>query len=705
MAWIAITALSITGAIGIYNIDAGRRSTFTALKYNIAITNAVDISRSAQADFKLQVQEWKNVLLRGHDLILYKKYWAGFEKQEIVVRNHLKKLMPIFREFGLDESMVTDAINENIKLGQKYREHIRFFVPGSLSTTFAIDKAVRGIDRKPEEHIDAIVKYIHNFQVTEMEKIRNETQNRQIISLSVSALFAVLSAIILFLVARVIINSINFPLLHTIKIFHKIGKERLSNRIILTRRDEIGDLWRALDSMQKQLLDKNNHLTQSNEELNHTLHQVRKLKEEQDGDYFLTSLLMQPLNGNYSRSKFVDVDYILEQKKKFKFRKWEKEIGGDLIVVNDIELKGKPYIVFLNADAMGKSIQGAGGALVIGSVFRSLIERTNLSTAAKNISPERWMKNAFIEIHKVFESFNGSMLISSILGLIDEKSGLLYYINAEHPHVVIYRDKTARFLDEGIMLRKLGHLGANGKITIGTFKLFPEDVLIVGSDGRDDLQLGEKDGNRVINEDEKLFLSIVEENHGDLNKIRHHLENHGSITDDLSLLRIYVNAQENIHPELQTNVKNILKELHFIENNKTLKERLAQIESGLLQEFPNHPALLRDLTWGYLKVKEYNKSFEYAKKYTDVQPEHSDYLYLASYSAKKTGNLQDAADYGERLRLRDRNLQRNLLNLADVYLLMKENNRAMKMTREVLEINPEHKVAKRVYEKLVKEAG
>lgn len=705
MAWLAIIALSITGAIGVYNIDAGRRSTFAALKYNIAITNAVDISRSAQADFKLQVQEWKNVLLRGHDPALYKKYWAGFEKQEIVVRNHLKKLLPIFKEFSLDESMVTDAINENIKLGQKYREHIRFFTPGSLTSTFAIDKAVRGIDRKPEENIDAIVKYIHNFQIKEMEKIRNETQTLQIISLSVSAIFAALSAIILFVVARIIINSINFPLLHTIRIFKKIGLEHLSSRIILTRKDEIGDMWRALDSMQKQILDKNTRLTQANESLNHSLHQVQKLKEEQDGDYFLTSLLMEPLNGNYSRTKSVEIDFILEQKKKFKFRKWEKEIGGDLIVVNDIELKGKKYIVFLNADAMGKSIQGAGGALVIGSVFRSLIERTNMSSSAKNISPERWIKNAFIEIHKVFESFNGSMLISSILGLIDETSGLLYYINAEHPHVVIYRDKTARFLDEGIMLRKLGHLGADGKISIGTFKLVPEDILIIGSDGRDDLQLEENDGKRIVNEDEKLFLSIVDETHGDLNKIRRRLENHGSITDDLSLLRIFIKPQESTHTELKIDVKNSLKDLHFIENNKNLAERLEHIKSGFLKEFPCHPVLLRYLTWGYLKVKEYNKSYEFAKKYTDVQPEHSDYLYLASYSAKKTGNLQDAADYGERLRLRDRKLQRNLLNLAEVYLLLEEKNRAMKMTREVLELNPEHKVAKRVYEKLLKEAS
>ena len=52
--------------------------------------------------------------------------------------------------------------------------------------------------------------------------------------------------------------------------------------------------------------------------------------------------------------------------------------------------------VFLNADAMGKSMQGAGGALVAGAVFNSIIERTMLSPTVQNQYPERWLKNSFV---------------------------------------------------------------------------------------------------------------------------------------------------------------------------------------------------------------------------------------------------------------------------------------------------------------------
>lgn len=47
------------------------------------------------------------------------------------------------------------------------------------------------------------------------------------------------------------------------------------------------------------------------------------------------------------------------------------------------------------------------------------------------------------------------MLISMVIGLVDEATGLMYYINAEHPSMALYRDGEARFLDTDI-LRKLG---------------------------------------------------------------------------------------------------------------------------------------------------------------------------------------------------------------------------------------------------------
>ena len=45
-----------------------------------------------QVSFKKQVQEWKNILLRGSDYEQYQKYSKGFHGEETFVREEATKL-------------------------------------------------------------------------------------------------------------------------------------------------------------------------------------------------------------------------------------------------------------------------------------------------------------------------------------------------------------------------------------------------------------------------------------------------------------------------------------------------------------------------------------------------------------------------------------------------------------------------------------
>ncbi len=364
--------------------------------------------------------------------------------------------------------------------------------------------------------------------------------------------------------------------------------------------------------------------------LEDTLSEVRTLKEQQDGDYFLTSLLLEPLGSVEVRSSAVSVRALVRQKKRFLFRKWEAEIGGDLCVADRFALRGRPFVVFVNGDAMGKSIQGAGGALVLGTVFKSLVSRTR-NTAMRERYPEQWLKDCFVELQNAFVPFQGSMLLSAVIGLVDEGTGAFYFVNAEQPGLVLLRNTETFFLEDRRQLRKIGVEGLGGVLSVNVAQLQNEDILIVGSDGRDDLVLAvDERGHRTINEDERLFLEVVRLAQGDLGRIERELTARGSLSDDLSLMRIAYREDAQATPPADH------------ENAKVSARRL--LADG--------------------RAAEAVAAFS---SYCDLAPLDTEALRETARAAAQAGQLEVAADFGERFRLRLPDHLDNLVELADTY--------------------------------------
>ena len=419
---------------------------------------------------------------------------------------------------------------------------------------------------------------------------------------------------------------------------------------------------RLLKSMQvdlkKMLLELEDKVIERTQELNETLKQVKKLKEHQDGDYFLNKLLIEPLAKNQSSSETVKIESLVKQKKTFQFRNKEHELGGDINISDNIKLEGKNYIVFLNGDAMGKSIQGAGGVLVLGTIFKSILQRSISIPIARNVYPERWLKNAFIEMHKAFESFDGSMLMSAVFGLIDEQTGTMYFINSEHPDIVLYRDGVVSFIENRILYRKLGSPIQQGNISVQIFSLKTNDIIFLGSDGRDDIILGtDSHNNHVINDDEKLFLSYIESAEGDINKAYQILLKTGNLMDDLSLMKIRFLGMNADHEKLET-------KLNLFEDHKE-KNRLNDcIEIG--EEVINH------------------------------YPHLTNFIYDLSLVYYETGNFKKAIDLGERIRLRESNNIPNLIALIKSYRAAGKTKRATAILDACLKARPDDERLKKL---------
>lgn len=437
-------------------------------------------------------------------------------------------------------------------------------------------------------------------------------------------------------------------------------------------------------------------------ELEETLGTVRTLKNKQDGDYFLTSLLIKPLGGNTLHSPVIEAEVLMRQKTRFQFQKWHVEIGGDLAVVHGIKLRGRNYAVFLNGDAMGKSIQGAGGALVLGTVFKSFVTRTQVSSRMQDRFPEQWMRELFLELQTVFISFDGSMLTSAAAGLIDEMTGTLYHMQAEHPALVLLRHGKAEFIEPETALPKIGIAGFDDRFTLSVLRLEPEDVIIAGSDGRDDLAVGvDGEGNRMINENEKLFLKFVEDTNGNLSQIQDKISGHGEITDDLSLIRLRYHpiasmpSPDEQQALLYQRAKEAIGAGRWQEGADALETALGRGETL---------EILGDLGKALVHLKQFPRAAQLCERYTELAPWSTEFLFATSFALKHSGDTARAVDFGERARIRRPRLVKNLLNLAELYLRQSNLDRTDELLRQARAIEPEnprlHKIAAALEAKL-----
>lgn len=498
-------------------------------------------------------------------------------------------------------------------------------------------------------------------------------------------------------------GSLITPLWDLVHALEKVNHGDLEVEVPVKVNDEIGFLSDSFNSMvisikyaRSELVHYADNLEEKvnerTKEVQEKMDEVQKLKVQQDGDYFLTSLIENPLSTNYNKSKLVRTEFLINQKKKFVFRKKNAELGGDLCVTGNLRFgNGKDrWVSFFNADAMGKSMQGAGGAIVAGTAINNILSRSARNNRILSITPTEWVENTYFELDSIFKTFNGSMLVSCVLGLLNEKTGELIYFNAEHPWSVVYRDGKASFIENELLLRKLGS-DSEFQFTIRKFKLLPGDIFIVGSDGRDDINLGIK-GGRELNEDETLFLRLVEEGKADLTKISQLIEFQGELTDDLSLMRVAFHEEYSPQDYEEENTAITIESAQdaIQEGNKT---KAKYILDSLWISDKNNIHALKLLIKLSFEDKRYGDTIDCINEFHKINRDSQLFWFEKSVCHKQLQDYDSAKLAGEMCRKFQPERVANLINLSDSYRMLGDEESARKYLREVLDREPDNKAA------------
>jgi methyl-accepting chemotaxis protein len=201
----------------------------------------IDAARVVQVNFKKEVQEWKDTLLRGHnpaDLATYSKQFREMEKS---VRDGAVALSHSVQDEEARKLLVQFIAADDV-MSAKYQHAYDVFV-ASDSDFKAADTLVRGQDRAPTDLFDKVVQRLDSRVKSTVAAQQLSVRRNQNLALGISASFLVLLTLLGFLTVRSIVGRLA-ALRAVSQRLAKADVEGLS--IEISGQDEIGEFGESM---------------------------------------------------------------------------------------------------------------------------------------------------------------------------------------------------------------------------------------------------------------------------------------------------------------------------------------------------------------------------------------------------------------------------------------------------------------------------
>lgn len=252
--------LVVNLAAGLHGLHRYKQAAARSSELYERTSEIVALSLSTQVHFKKQVQEWKNVLLRGMDPGQYATYLSQFEEQEYLTQEAMARLMQMLGQNPDAQRTAAAFLRAHARLGKAYRDALSHYHQDDPESYRRVDEIVRGVDREPTDLLDEIVARVEGFRIAQLAAIERNTDaaETQVLLLVVGTMTGAIILLIL-LVDR----AIGRPMVAATDIARRISGGDLTSPIQVTGRDEAAQLLGAMKLMQDNLADSQETLRRS----------------------------------------------------------------------------------------------------------------------------------------------------------------------------------------------------------------------------------------------------------------------------------------------------------------------------------------------------------------------------------------------------------------------------------------------------------
>jgi len=226
---------SLNQSLAVYEVDVGAQQ---AHERDVA---------DMLVNFKTQVQEWKDTLLRGKDPARLDKHWGAFAQREAAVEDKAKALLATLPA-GESRTLVEQFSAAHVKMGVDYRKGFDAFKDAAFEPS-AGDNAVAGMDRESARLLAEAGKKIAAASAAAAADAAVQAHRAALVSvvLMLAAGAAGIGVGVLFS------RRITRPVDAAVGLAEAIAGGDLSRQVQVVGHDEIAQLLKALATMQGSL--------------------------------------------------------------------------------------------------------------------------------------------------------------------------------------------------------------------------------------------------------------------------------------------------------------------------------------------------------------------------------------------------------------------------------------------------------------------
>ena len=232
---LSFLGLALVSAVGILGMGSMAERIDVDLHGNQMDSQSMIAVKSAQSSFLVQIQEWKNILLRGNDQEGFDKHLKSFRVQAEKTQAQLAQAADLMqgRELPADQAQALRAAHA--ALTEKYLEALAKFERGDALSGKNVDKAVRGMDRATVEGMNKLVVEIEERLTARVQTqiAASQADNRQtrmvFIGLAITGMLVV--AMLAVVIQRDIMGRLGGEPARVVDIARQIAAGDLSQRL------------------------------------------------------------------------------------------------------------------------------------------------------------------------------------------------------------------------------------------------------------------------------------------------------------------------------------------------------------------------------------------------------------------------------------------------------------------------------------------